>query len=818
MNNNVKVKVADALQDDLETNIVRINSNFVKQLGLSYGSFIGIKGKRETVAVLGRSYPSDLGLDIIRMNDFLRENANVDIGEEVLLYKIDVKPANKIVLSSLNENFIFHPTTLNNIKNRLLKKPLSEGDIICPGYLASEKKKDFSSNNKTIADLFFNPIENEFLGLNLGSFKFKVEKTAPSGFLYVDSQTKIEFTTKAEQEIENNENFEDIGGLKTQIVKIRELIDLPLKHPEIFSKLGIDPPKGILLFGPPGTGKTLLARAIAKESSASFYSISGPEIVNKFYGESEKKLREIFDKASKNSPAIIFFDEIDTIAAKREEVEGETEKRIVAQLLTLMDGLNKSKKVIVIAATNRPDALDEALRRPGRFDRELEIGVPKEEDRFEILKIHTRGMPLEIPKNFEFYRPILKNYLKENEKEKLDLELIEETFSKDKFKGIEMLPETIVNETRERISEVILKKVAVNTHGFVGADLEALVKEAAFNVLRRFFPEMDFKEEEKFAKQLSKIINKLEITQNDFSLALGSIRPSALREYVVEIPKVKWEDIGGLKELKGQLKEMIEWPLTNPEAFKRLGIKAPKGILLYGPPGTGKTLLAKAVATETSSNFISINGPELITKGLGDTEKAIRKIFKKARQNSPCILFFDEFDSIASTRHGGENSSSDAFINQFLTEMDGLEDLVNVKILAATNRPKLIDPALLRPGRFDKLVLVDIPDIESRKAIFEVHLKNSPVKNKTSLIDYLASKTEGYVGADIEAIVREAGLNALRKDINSDEISEADFNHALKVIKPSINVEIQKHYEDIEREMKDPRKDPKSDLSMSSYM
>ncbi|MCA9459798.1 MAG: CDC48 family AAA ATPase [Nanoarchaeota archaeon] len=818
MKNSLKVKVADALQDDLETNIVRINSNFVKKLELSYGSFVGIKGKRDTVGVLGRSYPSDLGLDIIRMNDFLRENADVDIGEEVELYKIDVKPANKIVLSSLNENFIFHPTTLNNIKNRLLKKPFVQGDIICPGYLASEKKKDFSSSSKTIADLFFNPIENEFLGLNLGSFKFKVEKASPTGFLYVDSQTKIEFTTKAEQEIENNENFEDIGGLKTQIVKIRELIDLPLKHPEIFSKLGIDPPKGILLFGPPGTGKTLLARAIAKESSASFYSISGPEIVNKFYGESEKRLREIFEKASKNSPAIIFFDEIDTIAAKREEVEGETEKRIVAQLLTLMDGLNKSKKVIVIAATNRPDALDEALRRPGRFDRELEIGVPKEEDRFEILKIHTRGMPLEIPKNFEFYRPILKNFIKENEKSKLDLELIEETFSKDKFKGLEMLPEEIINETRENVSEVILKKVAVNTHGFVGADLEALVKEAAFNVLRRFFPEMDFKEDEKFAKQLSKIINKLEITQGDFSLALGSIRPSALREYVVEIPKVKWDDIGGLKELKSQLKEMIEWPLTNPEAFKRLGIKAPKGILLYGPPGTGKTLLAKAVATETSSNFISISGPELITKGLGDTEKAIRKIFKKARQNSPCILFFDEFDSIAATRHGGENSSSDAFINQFLTEIDGLEDLVNVKILAATNRPKLIDPALLRPGRFDKLVLVDIPDIESRKAIFEVHIKNSPVKNKVSLIDYLAGKTQGYVGADIDAIVREAGMNALRRDINSDEITELDFNHALKVIKPSVNIEIQKHYEDIEKEMKDPRKDPKNDFSMSSYM
>ncbi len=823
---NLKLKVAEAHQDDVNKGIVRVDSQLLRSLNIAPGQPIGIEGGRKTIAIADRAYPSDLGLEIVRMDGLIRKNAKISVGEQVKLFKPEIIEASKITLIPL-QDFISHPTTLINIKKGLNRKPITSGDIITinNSNSNSQRKSTLSSSNPFGIDLF-SAIENEFLGFNLYSMKFKVSSVKPKGnFLLITQNTEIIISNTAEDEDDTGVNYEDIGGLKSQLTKIRELVELPLKHPELFSKLGIDAPKGILLYGPPGTGKTLLARAIANESEASFHSINAPEIVNKYYGESEKKLREIFEKAENDSPSVIFIDEIDAIAAKREEVQGETEKRIVAQLLTLMDGLKKNKRIIVIAATNRPDALDEALRRPGRFDRELEIGVPKEEDRLEILKIHTRGMPLEVPSEFKAYESELNKFLKNMEKDsdleskdkvKIDLNKIKEEFSKNKFSALKHIPEIVVDKVRKKQADKILSKIANVTHGFVGADLEALVKEAAFNVVRRTFPDMKFTDDE---KEISKeILFKLEISKDDFAEALKIIRPSAMREFLVEVPNVKWSDIGGLENLKQNLTEMIDWPLKNPEAFKRLGIKAPKGILLYGPPGTGKTLLAKAVATETSSNFIYIKGPEIINKFVGESEKAIRKIFKKARQNSPCILFFDEFDAIASTRLGKDKNSAGTIVNQILTEIDGLEDLINVKILAATNRPGLIDPALLRPGRFDKLVLVDIPDLKSRESIFRINLEKTPVTNKEELISELAKKTEGYVGADIEAVVREAGLIALRRDINSEKIEYNDFIKALEVIKPSVNTELKKHYQEIEREMKKPKEEFNNSLSMNSYM
>ena len=818
MDSALRLKVAEAHQDDVNRGIIRLDSSFMRQLGLSVGDAIGVKGERETVAIVDRAYPSDLGLEIVRMDGVLRKNAKISIGEHISLFKVELKPATKVILSPM-QDFVVHPATLSNLKKGLQKKPLTQGDIISIGSSSTNDKRGaFSSNNPFAIDLF-NVIENDFLGFNLSSAKFKAIQTKPSGsFVYIDENTTIEISNEGEDEQESVVNYEDIGGLKSQLSKVRELVELPLKHPEIFGRLGIEPPKGILLYGPPGTGKTLLARAIANETEASFYSISAPEVVNKFYGESEKKLRELFEKAQKDSPSVVFIDEIDAIAAKREEVQGETEKRIVAQLLTLMDGLKKSKKIIVIAATNRPDAIDEALRRPGRFDRELELAIPKAEDRLEILKIHTRGMPLELPKDFKTYESALKQFIKKNEEaaQSVDIDEIKETFKKDYYKALSKLPEEVVETARKKTVDKTLKKLSEVTHGFVGADLEAFVKEAAFNVLRRTFPEMNIDLEDEVPQE---ILQKLEIKEEDFREALKVVRPSAMREFLVEVPNVKWEEIGGLKSIKQQLNEMVEWPLKNPEVFKRMGVSAPKGILLYGPPGTGKTLLAKAVATQTSCNFIYVKGPEIINKYVGESEKMIRKLFEKARQNSPSILFFDEFDAIAGARVGGnQQKSSDTIVNQILTEMDGLEDLIDVKVIAATNRPLLIDPALLRPGRFDKLILVDMPDEEARESIIRINTKNTPVKDKENVIKNLAKKTQGYVGADIEALVREAALIALRKDTSAKEVTQEHFDEALKVIRPSVTIDVKEHYENLEKEMKNPKKDKHENLAMTSYM
>lgn len=810
-----KLKVAEAHQDDVNKGIVRVDSQIIRSLGINIGDVIGIRGERETLGVVERAYPSDLGLEIIRMDGTVRKNAKVGISESVSVFKPEISEATKVTLAPMQE-FIMHPATLANLKKSLYKKAFSQGDIITIGSNISERKSNFGSGNPFAIDLF-NAIESEFLGFNQGSLKFKVIGAKPKGFVYISQHTHIEITSQeGEEEEGGGVNYEDIGGLKSHIEKIRELVELPLKHPELFTKLGIEPPKGILLNGPPGTGKTLLARAIANETEASFFSISAPEIINKFYGESEKKLRELFENAQKESPSVIFIDEIDAIAQKREEVQGEVEKRIVAQLLTLMDGLKQSNKLIVIAATNRPDSLDEALRRPGRFDRELEIGVPKENDRLEILQIHTRGMPIALPKKYSEYESQMNSFLKKYPDVKLNTTDIKKTFEEDAIKGLSQLPEEVVEKIRKKETTKLLKEMAKNTHGFVGADLGALVKEAAFNVLRRTFPEFNLGEEEEIPQE---VLQKLEITQDDFAQALKVIRPSAMRELLVEVPNVSWEDIGGLELIKQQMIEMVEWPLTNTEAFKRLGVNAPKGILMYGPPGTGKTLLAKAVATQTSCNFIYVKGPEIINKYVGESEKMIRKIFEKARQNSPSIVFFDEFDAIAGTRMGRSTSggNTDTIVNQILTELDGLEELMNVKVIAATNRPKFIDPALLRPGRFDKLVLVDVPDEKARKSILNVHCENVPMKDKEKIIDDIALKTNGYVGADLEAVVREAGLIALRENVKAKEIKEEHFTKALKVIKPSVTEDLQKFYSEVEQEMKNPKKMQES-LSMSSYM
>jgi transitional endoplasmic reticulum ATPase len=567
---------------------------------------------------------------------------------------------------------------------------------------------------------------------------FTVTKTRPPGIVRITYDTNLQILNEPVPEAKigmPRTTYEDIGGLREEIQRIREMVELPLRHPEIFQRLGIDPPKGVLLHGPPGCGKTLLARAVANESEANFYSINGPEIMSKFYGESEARLREIFQQAQKNSPSIIFIDELDAIAPKREEVTGEVERRVVAQLLALMDGLSGRGNVIVIGATNRPGALDPALRRPGRFDREIEIGVPDKQGRYEILQIHTRGMPL--------------------------------------------------------AKDVDLKKLAEMTHGYTGADLAALARETAMKALRRYLPEINLEEE----RIPPHVLEKMEIRMEDFLNAYREITPTAMREVYIEVPAVHWDQIGGLEEVKEELREAVEWPLKNPEIFKRMGIRPPKGILLFGPPGCGKTLLARAVATESEANFVSIKGPEVFSKWVGESEKAIREVFRKARMASPAVIFFDEFDSLVPRRGMGyaDSGVTERVISQLLTEMDGIMTLQDVVIIAATNRPDIVDPAVLRPGRFDRLIYVPEPDEKARLEIFKIYTKDMPLAKDVNLAE-LASRTKSYSGADIEALCREAALHALRRDINSKEVTLSDFQKALEKIGPSISPDMEAWY------------------------
>ncbi|WP_290624042.1 MULTISPECIES: CDC48 family AAA ATPase [unclassified Archaeoglobus] len=714
----ISLRVAEAYYRDVGRGIARIDPAVMEKLGLQSGDIVEIIGKSTVPAIVWPSYPEDRGTGIIRIDGNLRSNAGVGIDDKVRVRKVTAKPAEKVTLAPTE------PVRLMGGEAYLLR--LLEGRPVIRGQ----------------------KIRVEVFGHTL---TFVITATKPSGVVVVSRNTVIDLKEKPAEEVRRavpDVTYEDIGGLKRELRLVREMIELPLKHPELFQKLGIDPPKGVLLYGPPGTGKTLIAKAVANEVDAHFITISGPEIMSKYYGESEQRLREIFEEAKENAPAIIFIDEIDSIAPKREEVTGEVERRVVAQLLALMDGLEARGQVIVIGATNRPDSLDPALRRPGRFDREIEIGVPDKEGRKEILEIHTRKMPL--------------------------------------------------------AEDVDLEELAELTNGFVGADLEALCKEAAMHALRRVIPEIDIEAEEIPAE----LIENLKVTRDDFMEALKNIEPSAMREVLVEVPNVKWEDIGGLEQAKQELMEAVEWPLKYPDVFKAANIKPPRGILLFGPPGTGKTLLAKAVANESNANFISVKGPELLSKWVGESEKHVREMFRKARQVAPCVLFFDEIDSLAPRRGGiGDSHVTERVVSQLLTELDGMEELKDVVVIAATNRPDMIDPALLRPGRIERHIYIPPPDKKAREEIFRIHLRGKPLDDDVS-IEELAEKTEGYSGADIEAVCREAGMLAIRELIKpgmtKEEAKEAakklkitkkHFEEVLKKVKPSLTKEDVKKYE-----------------------
>ena len=741
----VMLKVVEAQQDDAYKGIARIDGEVMRELGIRRGDVIIIKGNRETVAIADRAYPADVGEGIIRIDGIMRKNSKSGIGEMVKVYKAEVKEAKKVMIAPAQKNIMVQAEP-EGLRRGLLGRAVVKGDVVVLGGV--QRRRDLLSDEfgGEFGDMLGDMLGN--MGFNqLGGFtqiKFLVINTTPSQPVIITENTEVTLNPKAVEITEENIpeiTYEDIGGLNEEIKKIRELVELPLKHPEIFERLGIEPPKGVLLHGPPGTGKTLLAKAVASETEANFILLNGPEVMSKFYGESEKKIRDIFEEAEKTAPAIIFIDEIDAIAPKREDVTGEVERRVVSQLLTMMDGLKSRGKVVVIGATNRVNSLDPALRRPGRFDRELEINVPGKEGRLSILKIHSRGMP----------------------------------FTKD----------------------VRLDEIAAVTHGFVGADLESLCKEAAMNVLRKLLPKMKLDADEQIPQEM---LEKLVIKHEDFMDALKVVRPSAMREVLVETPNINWDDVGGLNKIKEELKEAVEWPLKSPEVFKNIGIRPSRGILLYGPPGTGKTLLAKAVAKESEANFIQVKGPSLLSMWVGESEKGMRKIFERAKQVSPCVIFFDEIDALAGKRgitDMGGAKVTERVLNQMLAEMDGLEDLNDVIVIGATNRPDMLDPALLRPGRFDKILLVGAPEEQGRLQTLKIHTKNMPLAKEVSL-EKLSKETMGFTGADLEALAREAGMIALRESKEAKQVKQSHFEDALKKIKPSVSKPLLEVYKKIE--------------------
>ncbi|MFQ5831478.1 MAG: CDC48 family AAA ATPase [Candidatus Thorarchaeota archaeon] len=714
----IVLKVTEAEHRDIGRFIVRIDAMSMEKLGVRTGDIIQIKGKRVTAAIAWPAYQGDKGREIIRMDGRIRRNAGVSLSEKVTVCRANEEPARNITLAPTSVPIRPEPRFEEFVKRKLLNCPV------------------------TLNDTVFIPI----LGR---AIPFKVTSVKPAGTVVVQHSSMLSIAEKPTGDVIGaaQVTYEEIGGLADAIQRIREMVELPMRHPEIFKRLGIDPPRGLILHGPPGTGKTLLAKAVASESEANFVHINGPEIMSKFYGESEQKLRKIFEEAEENAPSIIFIDELDAIAPKREDVQGEVERRVVAQLLATMDGLKARGQVIVIGATNRINALDPALRRPGRFDREIEIGVPDETGRLEVLHIHSRGMPL----------------------------------------------------TSEGDNKVDLQNLARITHGFVGADLNALCREAAMKALRRYLPQINLEEEE----IPPEVLDQLEVNNPDFLGALREIQPSAVREVFIEVPNVHWTDVGGLLEVKQELIEVVEWPLKKPKSFTRIGISPPKGVLIWGPPGCGKTLLARAVATESEANFISVKGPELLSKWVGESEKAIREVFRKARTAAPAIIFFDEIDAIAPTRgrSSGDSHVTERVISQLLTEMDGLESMKDIIVLAATNRPDLIDRALLRTGRFDRFVYVRAPDAKSRKEIFHIYTDGMPLDSDVS-IGALVDQTEGYVGGDIEAVCREAGMRALREDLDANLVSWRHFESALAAIHASVTPEDIERFEKIEREMR----------------
>ncbi|AIF82434.1 AAA family ATPase, CDC48 subfamily [Candidatus Nitrososphaera evergladensis SR1] len=702
------MRVAETNAKFVGRGMALVDPKVVEELNLSAGDVLEVSAKgKKSYVLLWSSQRDDYDKKLIRIDGYTRNNIGVGIDDTVTVQKVSVKKAHQVILAPTEE--------LNIVGLEEHLPELLEGRVVGKGDI----------------------IPLNIMGRRIG---FAVTGTSPSDVAsLIDSNTEfvIGSVPKSAAKGVPRVSYEDIGGLKNEVQKVREMIELPLRHPEIFERIGIEAPKGVLLHGPPGTGKTLLAKAVANETNANFYSIGGPEIMSKFYGESEERLREVFKEAEENAPSIIFIDEIDSIAPKREEVSGDVEKRVVSQLLTLMDGIKSRGKLVVIGATNRPNAIDPALRRPGRFDREIEIGIPDEQGRLDILMIHTRGMPL--------------------------------------------------------TEDVDLASIARVTHGFVGADLEALSKEAAMRSLRRILPEINLEQPNIPAE----ILNKIKVTKQDFEGALRDIQPSAMREVLIQKPNVRWEDIGGLQQVKDELAEAIEWPLKHGDLFTEADVRPPKGILLYGPPGTGKTMMAKAVATTSEANFISIKGPELISKWVGESEKGVREVFRKARQAAPCVVFFDELDSIA-PRRGGESEGdarvTERVISQMLTEMDGLEDLKGVVVIGATNRPDIIDEALLRPGRFDRILEIPIPDKEARRQIFQVHTERKPIDSDVNL-DKLVEMTDGMTGADIAAIVNAAAMSAIKEHV----VSSSNKNEGKKAGKLKISM---KHFESALDKMK----------------
>ncbi len=715
------LKVREARINEVGRGLARIDPSVFREMGLASGDVLLLEGKRKAAALVWPGPPDDAGKNVIRLDGILRHNAGIGLDEEVRASKTEISEAKEIILAppqaiEYEEDFVTY------MHERMMNLPLLAG----------------------------NSVVIEVMGTTL---PLMVAGTKPKGVVQVTPNTQVVISKKPMKafDVSPGLRYEDIGGLKSEIETIREMIETPMKHPEVFKRLGVNPPKGVMLYGPPGTGKTLLAKAVANETDAHFISLNGPEIISKYYGQSEENLRQVFKDAQEHAPSIIFIDEIDAIAPSREEVTGEVEKRIVSQLLTLMDGLESRGEVVVIAATNRPDSIDPALRRPGRFDREIEIGIPDRDARKEILEIHTRGMPL--------------------------------------------------------VEDVKLDSLADVTYGYTGADIEFLTKEAAMKALRKVMPEIKKSKGMKLSKG---ILDKIKVSAEDFSEAMTRVEPSAMREVSVEVPNVKWDDVGGLESVKQQLRESIEWSIKYPDLFKETGVKPPKGVLLYGPPGTGKTLLAKAVANESGMNFISIKGPELLNKYVGESEKGIRKIFRRARQVAPAIIFFDELDSLVPKR--GQEFGSDVtekVVAQLLTEIDGVSELKDVMIIGATNRPDLLDEALMRPGRLDRIIYVDVPDKETRKKIFAVHTRNMKL-DPDMKVGELAEKTDGYSGADIEAVCREAGLNAIREAISDTKnkekpkarkVSKAHFDRALKQVSASYTEKDRETWQEIRKQI-----------------
>ena len=756
----MKLTVKPLKQKDAGRRLAAIDRVAAEERGLSGGDFIRVEGADgAAIARVWPGYPEDDGTGVIRIDGKLRQEASVGIDDRVTVEQVDVEPADRITIA-LPQRLGIRGNIDALIRRELGGQPVTEGQNVQL------------------------PLGFGFMGGQSQAVPLKIAGTSPSGTVVVTDSTEIEISEKPAEEIVSGPGggagqapdgspdvtYEDIGGLDDELEQVREMIELPMRHPELFKRLGIDPPKGVLLHGPPGTGKTLIAKAVANEIDASFHTISGPEIMSKYYGESEEQLRDVFEEATEEAPAIVFMDELDSIAPKREEAGGDVERRVVAQLLSLMDGLEERGEVVVIGATNRVDAIDPALRRGGRFDREIEVGVPDRDGRKEILQVHTRNMPL--------------------------------------------------------VDEIDLDEYAENTHGFVGADLESLAKESAMHALRRIRPEIDLESDEIDAD----VLNSIQVTESDFKQAIKGIEPSALREVFVEVPDVSWDQVGGLEDTKERLRETIQWPLEYPEVFEELDMQAAKGVLMYGPPGTGKTLLAKAVANETESNFISIKGPELLNKFVGESEKGVREVFSKARENAPTIVFFDEIDSIATERGGGATDSGvgERVVSQLLTELDGLESLEDVVVIATTNRPDLIDSALLRPGRLDRHVHVPVPDEAGRRKILEVHTREKPLADDVDL-DAIARRTEGYVGADLEAVAREASMSASREFIQSvsrEEVREsvgnvrvtmAHFENALDEVNPSVTAETRERYEEIERRFQRSEVDDSAEAGLGAF-